>query len=205
MTRILTEKKLVMATHNQGKVAEFADLFKPYGIEVLSAADVNLSEPEETGTTFEENAKLKALAATKESGFPALADDSGFAVTALNGAPGVYSARFATTEEGVRDFSWGMQKIIDELGETQDRSAAFVCVLALAWPSEGDKGGDIECFEGRAEGDIVWPPRGQHGFGFDPMFQPHGYERTFAEMDMAEKKVLSHRAKAFQSLAGALF
>lgn len=190
--RKFTDKKLVLATHNQGKVKEIGALLAPYAIEVVSAGDLNLPEPEETGTTFAENAILKALAAAKAANICALADDSGFAVTALNGDPGLYSARWAGPN---KDFQMAMQTVHDKMGDATDRSAAFICVLALAWPD-----GHTETFEGRIEGQTVWPPRGDKGFGYDPMFQPDGYKVTFAEMSAAEKQTISHRGRAFERM-----
>lgn len=190
--RQFREKELVIATHNPGKAREISQLLKPYIPKFYTAAELNLPEPEETGTTFMENAELKARAAALASGKPALADDSGLAVTALNGEPGIYSARWAGPE---KDFTAAMQKIHDKMGMAQDRSAAFICVLSLAWPD-----GHVESFEGRADGEIVWPPRGQKGFGYDPFFAPDGYFRTFAEIEPEEKHRMSHRAEAFRKL-----
>lgn len=205
--RKFTESKLVLATHNAGKIKEFSSLLGPYVREFPDAASLGLSEPEETGDSFAANAALKALAAVKETGLPALADDSGLAVAALDGAPGIYSARYATREDGTRDFAYGMQKLDNALvsvdtaeGETADRSAAFVAVLALAWPD-----GHVETFEGRCEGTLVWPPRGNNGFGYDPMFMPHGHDRTFGEMEPEEKRALSHRAIAARLMVAQIF
>ena len=200
--RRFTEKKLVVASHNQGKVREIGDLLRPFGLEVVSAAELNLEEPEETETTFIGNAKLKALAAATVSGLPALSDDSGLAVTALNGDPGLYSARWAGPD---RDFNLAMRKVEDKLQEkgattTQDRHAQFVCALCLAWPDQ-----HTECFEGRIDGTIVWPPRGDKGFGYDPVFVLDGHDITFGEMDPAKKHELSHRAVAFNQLVEACF
>lgn len=188
--------KLVLATHNAAKVREIGDLLKPLHIEVLPAVDLGLPEPDETGTTFAENAVLKALLAAQASSLPALADDSGLSVYGLNGNPGIFSARWAGPE---KDFDLAMKKVHDALGANLDRSAAFVCTLALACPD-----GDCEIFEGRIEGTLVWPPRGTGGFGYDPMFQPIGETRTFGEMSPAEKKAISHRAKAFALLVDGL-
>ncbi len=188
--------KLVLATHNTAKVREIGDLLKPLHIEVLPAVDLGLPEPDETGTTFAENAVLKALLAAQVSSLPALADDSGLSVYGLNGNPGIFSARWAGPD---KDFDLAMKKVHDALGTNLDRSAAFVCTLALACPD-----GDCEIFEGRIEGTLVWPPRGTGGFGYDPMFQPVGETRTFGEMSPAEKKAISHRAKAFALLVDGL-
>ncbi len=189
--------KLVLATHNQGKVQEISALLKPYVSSFASAGDLGLEEPEETGATFAENAALKALAAAKESGEVALADDSGLAVTGLNGEPGIFSARWAGPS---KDFAMAMQTVHDRLGDNPDRSAAFVCVLALAWPD-----GHVETVEGRVEGTLVWPPRGEKGFGYDPMFVPEGCDQSFAEMTAEEKQAISHRAQAFRRLVEACF
>lgn len=195
---------LVLATHNAGKVREISELLKPYVETFYSAGDLDLPEPEETGSTFQENAELKALASAMASGKPALADDSGLAVKALNGDPGIYSARWAYMDDsgaGERDFNLAMRKVhealerVVEQGSAEDRSAAFICVLSLAWPD-----GHVESFEGRVEGRIVWPARGDTGFGYDPIFQPLGYSKTFAEIDPAEKQNISHRANAFKKL-----
>lgn len=185
---------LVIATHNQGKAREIAELLKPYVARFYTSQELNLPEPAETGRTFAENALLKARAAVKACGKPSLADDSGLAVTALNGAPGIYSARWAGAE---KDFTYAMQKLHDALEGHEDRSAQFVCALALAWPD-----GRAEVFEGRAEGEIIWPARGALGFGYDPVFTPRGETRTFAEMSSEEKQILSHRADAFRKLIG---
>lgn len=188
----LGAEDIVIASHNEGKVREIAELLAPYAAKFYSAAELDLEEPEETGDTFIANALLKAHAAAKASGKVALADDSGLSVTALNGDPGIYSARWAGEP---RDFYTAMQKVQEKLEDTSDRSAAFICVLALAWPD-----GREEVFEGRVEGDIVWPPRGERGFGYDPIFVAKGMERTFAEIDPEEKHRISHRADAFHKL-----
>ncbi len=192
MSRKLTEPTLVMATHNAGKVAELRDMLGGVGPKIVSAGELNLPEPEETENTFLGNGTLKAVAGAKASGLPCLADDSGLCVYALDGAPGVYSADWAGTP---RDFNKAMQLVHDQMGDAQDRRAAFVSVWVLAWPD-----GHIEHSEGRIEGTIVWPPRGDQGFGYDPMFVPEGESRTFAEMSVAEKKGFSHRARAFKAL-----
>lgn len=202
--RKLTPGKLVIASHNRGKIREIAELLGPYGIEPVSAADLGLPEPEETGTSFVANAELKAMAAADLSGLVALADDSGLAVEALNGDPGIFSARWAEVpgENGpVRDFVYGMRKIEDALaaqGPGASRDAHFVCALTLAWPD-----GHRESFEGRVDGTLCWPPRGENGFGYDPMFVPLGHEQSFGEMDPAQKHAMSHRADAFRKLVAA--
>jgi XTP/dITP diphosphohydrolase len=206
-SRKLEPGKLVIASHNAGKVREIRALLKPYGIEPVSAGDLGLDEPEETGTTFAENALLKAHAAANASGLPALADDSGLCVAALGGAPGVYTADWAEKQsfEGGpgRDWYMAMGKVegkLAELGRDTDRSAYFTCTLALAWPD-----GHEELFEGRVNGTLSWPPRGTMGFGYDPVFVPLGRDQSFAELDPAEKHAISHRADAFQKLVAALF
>lgn len=190
--------RLVVASHNAGKVREIAALLAPLGVEAVSAASLGLLEPEETETTFAGNAALKARAAAEASGLPALADDSGLEVFALNGDPGVYSARWAGPE---KDFAAAMQRVRDALqaAKAADRSARFVCALALAEP-----GAAVEVFEGEARGVIVWPPRGDQGFGYDPIFEPDGETRTFGEMSHDEKLPLTHRARAFEKLVAAL-
>ena len=197
MTRKLTEGRLVIASHNLGKVREIDDLLRPFGIEVVSAGDLGLPEPEETGTTFIANAELKARAAALASGLPALSDDSGLAVTALDGAPGIYSARWAGPE---KDFRQAMERVERELGDAKDRSAAFICALCLCWPD-----GHCESFEGRVEGTLVWPPRGERGFGYDPVFLAEGQDLTFGEMEPEAKHAMSHRARAFAQMVAALF
>lgn len=182
---------LVIATHNKGKAKEISALLKPYVSDFYTAGELNLPEPEETGKTFAENATLKAVAAAKASGKPALSDDSGLAVNALDGAPGIYSARWGGEN---KDLDLAMEKVHTALDEakSEDRSAAFVCALALAFPD-----GTCQVFEGRAQGTIIAPARGDMGFGYDPIFQPDGFQKTFAEMNSEEKQKLSHRAKAF--------
>lgn len=192
--RKLQPGKLVLASHNPGKLAEIRQMLEPYGYDVVLAGDLGLAEPEETGTTFEANAELKARAAAEASGLPALADDSGFCVAALGGAPGVYSARWAGPE---KDFALAMRNVEEKLeaeraSGNDSRAASFVAVLCLAWPD-----GDVARYRGEVHGTCVWPPRGSHGFGYDPMFQPEGESRTFGEMTQDEKKSLSHRARAF--------
>ena len=201
-SRPFTEPRLVLASHNKGKLAEFQRLFAPFGVTLVGAGEMGLPEPPETGTTFVENALIKARAAVEASGLPALSDDSGIAVTALGGAPGVYSADWAGPG---KDFAPAMRRVEDELNGAQDRSAAFVAVLALAWPD-----GHHEIAEGRVEGHVVWPPRGDGGFGYDPMFVPEGETETFGEMAVGEagfarKAAFSHRARAFAALAEKCF
>lgn len=199
MSRRFRDSRLVIASHNEGKVGEIADLLTPLGIAVQSAADLGLPEPVEDGVTFVENAVLKARAAVQGSDLPALADDSGLAVTALDGAPGIYSARWAETPDG-RNFDTAMARVQKELGDSADRSAHFVCVLALAWPD-----GHVETFEGQVAGEIVWPPRGERGFGYDAIFQAIGHDRTFGEIDPDDKHAISHRAVAFRKMLDACF
>jgi XTP/dITP diphosphohydrolase len=187
----------VIATHNKGKLAEIDDLLRPFGIEVMGAGKLGLPEPEETGDSFEANAILKAKAAAEASHLPALADDSGLVVPALGGEPGIYSARWAGP---TRDFSVAMRAVEDRLRGKSDRRAHFVAVLALAWPD-----GHVEAFRGEAHGTLVWPPRGNKGFGYDPMFQPAGDTHTFGEIDPEEKHRISHRADAFRKLVAACF
>ena len=191
MARLLP--RLVVATHNAGKMAEFTTLLSPYCGEILSAADLNLPETQETGETFFANAALKAHAVAAPSGYAALADDSGLCVTALNGAPGIFSGRYAE-QHGKRDFAYAMQSIHREIGDASDRSAEFVCVLVLA------VAGETHSFEGRLRGTIVWPPRGGFGHGYDPFFQPDGETRTYAEMSEDEKNAISHRGLATRKL-----
>jgi XTP/dITP diphosphohydrolase len=188
--------RLVIASHNPGKVREIAELLAPHGAEVVSAATLGLAEPEETGATFAANAELKARAAAEASGLPSLADDSGLAVAALGGLPGIYSARWAGE---TKDFGIAMRRVNDELG-ARDRAARFVCALALCWPD-----GHCEIFEGTVAGTLVWPPRGARGFGYDPIFVPAGGTDTFGEMDPAAKHAISHRADAFRKLVAACF
>jgi XTP/dITP diphosphohydrolase len=207
MTRTLSPGKLVIASHNAGKVREIAELLAPFGVEPVSAGALGLPEPEETGTSFAENALIKAHASAAASGLPALADDSGLCVAALGDAPGVYTADWAERQwfEGApgRDWYMAMGKVeglLAGLGPDVDRSAAFVCVLALAWPD-----GAEAVFEGRVEGSLTWPPRGAMGFGYDPVFVPRGGTQTFAEIDPAHKHMVSHRADAFAKLVSGLF
>jgi XTP/dITP diphosphohydrolase len=196
--------RVIIATHNPGKLAEMRHLLAPHGIDAVPAAELNLPEPEETGTNFAENARVKAQAAARATGLPAFADDSGLAVDALGGKPGIYSARWAGA---TKDFAGAMKMIEGKLAAlmTTNRRAYFVATLCLAWPD-----GHTEDFEGRVDGVLVWPPRGDKGFGYDPIFLPDGHDRTFGEMDAQEKhglpplgKGLSHRARAFLKLADA--
>jgi XTP/dITP diphosphohydrolase len=200
MTRFreLLAGRLVVASHNAGKLREISELLSPLGVEAVSAGELGLPEPEETESTFVGNALLKARAAAAASGLPALADDSGLEVAALGGAPGIYSARWAGPE---RNFAAAMERVWRELEKAPeaDHGARFVCVLALALPD-----GSEMTFEGEARGSLVWPPRGEHGFGYDPMFTPDGHGRTFAEMSAEEKLPLTHRARAFEKFLAAL-
>jgi XTP/dITP diphosphohydrolase len=197
MSRRFTEKQLIIASHNPGKVREIDDLLRPFGITVRSAGELSLEEPEETGNTFVANAILKAEAAANAAQLPALADDSGLEVDALGGDPGIYSARWAGPG---KDFAVAMERIEALLTPESARTAQFVCALALAWPD-----GHMETFEGLVKGDLVWPPRGSAGFGYDPMFLPDGRAETFGEMDQTEKHTISHRADAFGKLVAACF
>jgi XTP/dITP diphosphohydrolase len=194
--RIAAGERLVVASHNPGKVVEIEALLKPFGVATIGAAALGLPEPEETGATFEENAALKARAAAERSGLPALSDDSGLVVPALGGAPGIYSARWAGPG---KDFFHAMERVRRELGD-RDRSAHFVAVLALAWPD-----GEIATFRGEVHGRLVWPPSGERGFGYDPIFVPDGYDMTFGEIDPDEKHRISHRARAFEKLVQECF
>lgn len=197
--RKLAPGRLVIASHNDGKVREIGELLAPHGIETVSAKKLGLPEPEETGTTFVANAELKALQASDLSGLPALADDSGLCVDALGGEPGIFSARWAGEN---RDFNEAMRRVeaaIAATGPAPGRDAHFVCALALAWPD-----GHVEWFEGRVDGTLVWPPRGDKGFGYDAMFLPLGGAQTFGEMDPAAKHAISHRADAFRQLVAAV-
>ena len=198
--RKLAPGKLVIASHNEGKVREIRALLASYGIEPVSAKSLDLPEPEETGTTFVANAELKAMQAADLSGLPALADDSGLCVEALNGDPGIFSARWAGE---TKDFGLAMRLVednIQKLGPDTDRDAHFVCALALAWPD-----GHVEWFEGRVDGLLVWPPRGDNGFGYDPMFVADGHDRTYGELSPDEKHADNHRARAFRELVSAVF
>lgn len=201
--RKLAPGKLVIATHNAGKLREMTALLAPYGMDVVSAAALELPEPEETGTSFFANAEIKARSAADLSGLPALADDSGLCVDALGGEPGVYTANWAETPGGARDWTLAMARVNDRLaalGPDTSRTAHFVSTLALAWPD-----GHVEWFEGRIDGTLIWPPRGAAGFGYDPMFVPEGGTRSFAEMPFAEKQANNHRARAFAKFVAAVF
>ena len=195
--------KLVIATHNPGKLREIAELIEPLGIACVGAEELGLPEPEEIGNTFLDNADLKAREAADLSGLPALSDDSGLCVDALHGLPGIFSARWAEDGDGNRDWMRAMEQVwtrLEAAGPDSGRDAHFACALSLAWPNDGQ----IEGFEGRVDGTLVWPPRGDKGFGYDPMFVPAGHKRTFGEMDPTEKHKISHRARAFEKLVQAL-
>ncbi len=197
MARRFPGGRLVIASHNAGKVREIADLLLPYDAEVVSAAELGLPEPEETGATFAANAELKALAAARRAGLPALADDSGLVAAALDGRPGIHSARWAGAD---KDFAGAMERVHRALGPGADRRAWFVAALTLAWPD-----GHRETREGRVTGTLVWPPRGDKGFGYDPMFLADGNTLTFGEMAPDDKHAISHRAVAFHKLIEACF
>ncbi len=202
MTRKLEGGKLLVATHNKGKLAEITEILAPYGVSVIGAAEMDLPEPEETEDTFVGNARIKAHAAAQATGLPALSDDSGITIDALNGAPGVYTADWAETPNG-RDFMQAMTRANDELnavGAEAPRTAQFRCTLVIAWPDGHD-----EVFEGVMPGQLIWPIRGEHGFGYDPMFMPDGHDRTCAEMDPAEKHRISHRGKALAKFVEGCF
>lgn len=202
MTRLFSDKTLVVATHNQGKLEEIADLLSPFGVAVKGAKELNLAEPAETETTFVGNARIKAHAAARATGLPALSDDSGITIDALDGAPGVYTADWAETPNG-RDFVMAMTKTHNKLQAVNapyPRLAQFRCTLVLAWPDGHD-----EVFEGVMPGQLVWPMRGDQGHGYDPIFQPDGYDITFGEMDRWEKNKISHRADAFKKFVMGCF
>jgi XTP/dITP diphosphohydrolase len=214
VTRRLEAGRLVIASHNEGKVREIRELLGPYGIEPVSAAELDLPEPDEIGTTFMDNADLKARAAADLSGLPALADDSGLCVEALGDRPGIFSARWAVREahvdpvagpgevSGERDFNLAMERVrreLEALGPDASHDAHFVCALAICWPD-----GHSEWFEGRVDGTLTFPPRGTNGFGYDPIFVPAGHAQTFGEMEPAAKHAMSHRADAFRKLVAAL-
>ena len=202
MTRRFTGDRLIIATHNRGKLEEMAHLLQPHGVTVVGAGDLGLPEPEETETTFVGNARIKAHAAAQATGLPALSDDSGIEIQALNGAPGVYTADWAETPTG-RDFTFAMTRAHDELealNAPHPRRARFCCTLVLAWPDGHD-----DIFEGVVDGQIVWPMRGDQGHGYDPIFQPDGHDLTFAEMDRWEKNRISHRGRAVQAFVDACF
>ena len=204
--RKLDTRTIVVASHNAGKIREIEELIGPFGFSAKSAAELKFVEPDETGTTFEDNAAIKALASAKASGMPALSDDSGLVIDALGGDPGVYTANWAEREDGTRDFVMAMEKVEKALSDAgaatpEARTARFVSVLCLAWPD-----GHTEMFRGEVEGTVVWPPRGTKGFGYDPIFQPEGFDKTFGELTSDEKHgwkpgdatALSHRARAFK-------
>lgn len=204
--RKLDTRTIVVASHNAGKIREIEELIGPFGFSAKSAAELKFAEPDETGTTFEDNAAIKALASAKASGMPALSDDSGLVIDALGGDPGVYTANWAEREDGTRDFVMAMEKVEKALSDAgaatpEARTARFVSVLCLAWPD-----GHTEMFRGEVEGTVVWPPRGTKGFGYDPIFQPEGFDKTFGELTSDEKHgwkpgdatALSHRARAFK-------
>lgn len=197
MVRKLSGSRLVVASHNLGKVREIADLIAPWNLEAVSVGQLGLPEPDETEVTFEGNALLKARAAARGAGLPALADDSGLCVEALDGAPGIYSARWAGPG---KDFSLAMNEVQRRLeaSGSSSRAAWFICALAIAWPD-----GTEASFLGRIDGQLVWPPRGTSGFGYDPMFIPEGHSLTFGEMDPSEKHAMSHRARAFRKFVEA--
>ncbi|HUF45211.1 MAG TPA: RdgB/HAM1 family non-canonical purine NTP pyrophosphatase [Aestuariivirgaceae bacterium] len=200
--RLQRGSRIVVASHNEGKVGEMTELMAPHGLEAVSARALDLAEPEEVGASFIANAVIKAEAAAIGSGLPAIADDSGLSVEALDGAPGIFSARWAGPD---KDFALAMRNVEERLQATgasppQERKAHFICALAVAWPDH-----ERAVFEGRVDGTLVWPPRGSLGFGYDPMFQPDGHEMTFGEMEPGAKHAISHRARAFRQLAEAVF
>ena len=192
MTRLLTEKTLLIATHNEGKRRELQAMLAPFGVDCRNLQDFGLPAPEETGKTFADNATIKALAAARATQLPALGDDSGLAVSALSGAPGIATADWAGPQ---RDYAMAMRRIWDAIEQQKDRGASFICSLALAWPD-----GHAEAAEGRVDGEIVWPPRGGGGFGYDPFFIPKGYAKTFAELPPEVKESESHRGRALRLL-----
>ena len=199
MPRRFTEKKLIVASHNAGKVKEIGALLAPFGLTVVSAGDLGLPEPDEDGETFLDNADIKSLAAAQAGNLPALADDSGLSVDALYGDPGIYSARWGGPD---KDFNMAMETVINKADEADygNRAAHFTCALSLAWPD-----GHVEHFEGKVFGDLVWPKKGKNGFGYDPFFMPEGHEITFGEMDPDQKHEMSHRANAFRLMIDACF
>lgn len=192
---------LIIASHNEGKVREIGELLAPFGVKTKSVADLNLPEPIEDGDSFIANARIKSLAAAQATGLPALSDDSGLEVNALDGKPGINTAGWAEVgPERKRDFTYAMGLVHEKMGDATDRGANFTCALSLAWPD-----GHTEDFEGKVYGDLTWPLRGDKGFGYDPMFIPTGFSDTFAEMDPAKKHAMSHRADAFKQLIAACF
>ncbi len=197
MARKFDGNKLIIASHNKGKVREIGELLAPFGVETISAGELDLPEPIEDGLTFIANAEIKALAAATAAGIPALADDSGLEVAALGGEPGIYSARWAGPS---KDFNVAMAAVNEKMGDAKDRTANFTCALTLAWPD-----GHMESFEGKVFGELTWPMRGDKGFGYDPIFVPNGRTVTFAEIEPAEKHAMSHRADAFKQLIDACF
>ena len=202
MTRTFEGNKLLVATHNAGKLTEISEILAPHGVTVVGAGDMDLPEPEETEDTFVGNARIKAHAAAQATGLPALADDSGITIDALDGAPGVYTADWAETDNG-RDFMMAMTRANDEItakGPDAPRTAQFRCTLVIAWPDGHD-----EVFEGVMPGSLVWPIRGEGGFGYDPMFQPEGYDITCGEMNKAEKNKISHRGRALAQFVAGCF
>lgn len=197
MARLFDGNKLVIASHNKGKVREIGELLAPFGVETVSVGDLGLPVPVEDSDSFIGNAEIKSLAAAKASGLPSLSDDSGLEVHGLDGEPGIYTADWAGPD---RDFTIGMKAVIDKLGTSPNRNANFTCALSLAWPD-----GHTESFEGKVFGSVTWPMRGERGFGYDPIFIPEGYDLTFAEMDPVDKHAMSHRADAFRQLIDACF
>ena len=197
MARAFDGSKLVIASHNKGKVVEISELLAPFGVETISAGDLNLPEPVEDGLTFLANAEIKAHAAATASGLPALSDDSGLQVQALGGDPGIYSARWCGPD---KDFDVAMNSVLEKLSGNTDRGANFTCALTLAWPD-----GHLESFEGKVFGTITEDKRGEQGFGYDPIFMPSGHDVTFGEMEPAAKHAMSHRANAFKQLIDACF
>jgi XTP/dITP diphosphohydrolase len=197
MRKLAPGQKLVLASHNKGKLLEIEDLLRPLGVQVVSAGALGLPEPDEDAADFAGNARIKAVAAATASGLPALSDDSGFCVAALDGAPGVHSARWAGP---TKNFAAAMAMVRDRIGENTDRRAWFIAALCLAWPDH-----HTQTFVGRTDGTVVWPPRGAKGFGYDPMFVPLGATRTFGEMDPDEKHAISHRARAFVQVMTSCF
>ena len=198
--RKFTDTKLVIASHNAGKVREIGILLAPFGLEVIRARDLDVEEPEETEETFIGNATIKAFHTAREAGLPALADDSGLSVDALDGRPGVHTAPYAEPEPGVRDFAYGMAKLEKEMQGQTNMAAQFNCTLVLAWPDD-----HTEAFEGKVRGSLRFPPSGTQGFGFDPVFVPNGHDITFGDMDPDKKHAMSHRADAFEKLVKGCF